>query len=602
MKSGIRAFSLTELLIVLVVIALLFAAMAPIVTKRHIAETHETESIWNFVTGDAEKNAYFDPGNETWTSSVYMGMVPTTADNNAGKLVIDNGSISYGGKTYYPPQMQFRFSKNPQQQGRGLNSATLFVDGSNVIFGSSVAPDSGTETTLYGTNNFLNFSNNMKAYSISVLGSSAMGHTYINEKCTSSNRRYITAVGHRALDKLGTANSSNTVNGIYIGSGAGAGGAEIDAAPTDNVVIGYNAMNKEGSAGSHNVFLGAHTGNGFNSTSASYNTIVGSVFPGTSASYNTIVGYGVYTNGDPAVKAMTAIGYGACNSISGANNGSRVCLGYNSGYSTNNTPSVFNTDSGEHIFIGGKPQSNNTRGFSGRSILEVHNNTIDSKTYGNVVINSNLVVRGNFYPADENGKVSYNVFTDTQSGGAETAYYRCSNDAYQSILNYNNYVCKELTPSNPKSVNMLIKGGNCSTSDGYPNGNGCANVVSSDRRLKTAITLNNDGLNKILKLRPYNYTYKDDEKTPQVGVIAQDLQKVFPDAVSKDKKGYLKIRIEDMFYALVNAVKELAQKLEDISSKIVKANSDILSIKKEHQDINKQILVLEKRIKKLERK
>ncbi|MBO6181541.1 prepilin-type N-terminal cleavage/methylation domain-containing protein, partial [bacterium] len=52
MKSGIRAFSLTELLIVLVVIALLFAAMAPIVTKRHIAETHETESIWNFVTGD----------------------------------------------------------------------------------------------------------------------------------------------------------------------------------------------------------------------------------------------------------------------------------------------------------------------------------------------------------------------------------------------------------------------------------------------------------------------------------------------------------------------------------------------------------------------
>lgn len=599
MKSGIRAFSLTELLIVLVVIALLFAAMAPIVTKRHIAETHETESIWNFVTGDAEKNAYFDPGNETWTSSVYMGMVPTTADNNAGKLVIDSGTISYGGATYHSPQMQFRFSKNPQQQGRGLNSAVLYFDGSDIVFGSSLSPYSCEYSTIYGLSNL---ESDIKAFSLSILGNDAMGQAKINAKGGGSNQQYITAVGHRALNKLGTANSSNTVNGIYVGSGAGAGGAEIDAAPTDNVVIGYGAMNKEGSAGSHNVFLGAHTGNGFSSTSASYNTIVGSVFPGTSASYNTIVGYGVYTNGDPAVKAMTAIGYGACNSISGANNGSRVCLGYNSGYSTNNTPSVFNTDSGEHIFIGGKPQSNNTRGFSGRSILEVHNNTIDTQTYGNVVINSNLVVRGNFYPSDENGKVSYNVFTDTQTGGAETAYYRCSNDAYQSILNYNNYVCTELTQSNPKSVNMLIKGGNCSTSDGYPNGNGCANVVSSDRRLKTAITLNNDGLNKILKLRPYNYTYKDDEKTPQVGVIAQDLQKVFPDAVSKDKKGYLKIRIEDMFYALVNAVKELAQKLEDISSKIVKANSDILSIKKEHQDINKQILVLEKRIKKLERK
>ncbi len=577
MKTGIRAFSLTELLIVLVVIALLFAAMAPIVTKRHIAETHETESIWNFVAGDAEKNAYFDPGNETWTSSVYMGMVPTTADDNAGKLVVASGTDPYD----YQPQMQFRYSKSPKEQGRGVNAANLYVGTSNLIFGTDITPYENGNSTIYGLSNLL--LKGTHANFFSVLGSGAM-------RLAESNSIQVTAVGHNASQK-------GSEYGIFVGSNAGSG-----TKTKNNVVIGYNAMNKEGSEGSHNVFLGAYTGNGFNSASASYNTIVGSVFPGATASYNTIVGYGVYTKGDTAVKAMTAIGYGACSSISGANDGSRVCIGYNSGVSTNNTPSVFNTDSDEHIFIGGKPQSNNTRGFSGRSILEVHNNTIDSQTYGNVVINSNLVVRGNFYPSDENGRVSYNVFTDTQTGGAETAYYRCSNDAYQSILNYNNYVCKELTRSNPKSVNMLIKGGNCSTSDGYPNGNGCANVVSSDRRLKTAITLNNDGLNKILKLRPYNYTYKNDEKTPQVGVIAQDLQKVFPDAVSKDKKGYLKIRIEDMFYALINAVKELAQKLEDISSKIVKANKDILGIKKEHQDINKQILVLEKRIKKLERK
>jgi hypothetical protein len=68
-------------------------------------------------------------------------------------------------------------------------------------------------------------------------------------------------------------------------------------------------------------------------------------------------------------------------------------------------------------------------------------------------------------------------------------------------------------------------------------------------------------LEKIKQLKVFNYTFKDDKKkTPRVGVIAQDLQKIFPDAVTKDEKGYLLIRMEDMFYALVNAVRELANR------------------------------------------
>ena len=599
MNKGQKAFSLTELLIVLVVIALLFAAMAPIVTKRHISATHETESIWNFVTGDSERNVYFDPGNETWTSSVYMGMVPGSADSNAGKVVIDTGSAPWGSHTwYYLPQMQFRFSKSPAEQGRGLNTANLFVNEYNVLYGTSFAPYSARYSTIYGLNNL---PYNINVWSLSVIGSNAMSNAKINIRSSNSNQQYITAIGSRALNKLGTDKSANKVNGIYIGSGAGSGGAEIDEAPTDNVVVGYGAMAADNAAGSHNVFLGAHSGNGFTSPTSSYNTIVGSIYTGTTASYDTIVGYGVYTKGDPTTKAMTAIGYGSCSSVYGNNSGSRVCLGYNAGYFTGNTPSSFDTDNGDHIYIGGRTQSQLTKGFAGRSALEVHNNTVNGQTYGNVVINTNLVLRGNLYPSDENGKVSYNVFTDTQTGGAENAYFRCNSDAYQQILFFNNYVCQGLVQSNPKSVNMLIKGGNCSASDGYPNGNGCPNI-SSDRRLKYDITENNDGLDKILKLKPYNYTYKSDPATLQVGVMAQDLQKIFPQAVSKDPKGFLQIRIEDMFYSLVNSVKELAQKLEDLFDKVAQGIKDVATIKTEHKDISKQISALDKRIRKLERK
>ena len=62
---------------------------------------------------------------------------------------------------------------------------------------------------------------------------------------------------------------------------------------------------------------------------------------------------------------------------------------------------------------------------------------------------------------------------------------------------------------------------------------------SSDRRLKYVGKEFNSGLEKIRQLKVFNYTFKKDKsKTPHVGVIAQDLQKVFPDAVKKGTDGF----------------------------------------------------------------
>lgn len=69
------------------------------------------------------------------------------------------------------------------------------------------------------------------------------------------------------------------------------------------------------------------------------------------------------------------------------------------------------------------------------------------------------------------------------------------------------------------------------------------------------------GLEELNQLKFYHFTFKNDkDKTPQVGVIAQDLQKVFPQAVSKDDGGWLTIRWDEMFYAAINAIKELNTK------------------------------------------
>ena len=77
------------------------------------------------------------------------------------------------------------------------------------------------------------------------------------------------------------------------------------------------------------------------------------------------------------------------------------------------------------------------------------------------------------------------------------------------------------------------------------------------------------GLDKIRALKVFNYTFKKDKtKEPHVGVMAQDLQKIFPDAVKKGADGFLTIRMEDMFYAVINAIKELDAKVTAQDKKI----------------------------------
>ncbi len=96
-----------------------------------------------------------------------------------------------------------------------------------------------------------------------------------------------------------------------------------------------------------------------------------------------------------------------------------------------------------------------------------------------------------------------------------------------------------------------------------------SNSSDSDIRLKNVGKEFTGGLEELNQLTFYNFTYKrDSEKTPRVGVMAQDLQKVFPNAVNENKDGYLYIRKDDMFFAALNAIKDLFTKMTDNKEKI----------------------------------
>lgn len=595
-----QAFSLTELLIVLVVIAILFAAMAPIVTKRRNGADIANESVWNYVNDDDQMDAFYDPGMRTWTSTAVFGFTPSKLESPYAKTIIKAK----------PKQrmIQFRYGS-----GSGISTGSLFLDDKNNIYLTSnndklVNADKSKSTTAAGLGALSNRSD--VTYSV-ALGSDA----FKGDKDTSSTNDTI-------INAIGSASSKN-LKGVSTTTAIGALSNQSRINPVYTVAIGGQSLASFDYHPQKSVYVGYSTGAGEKNTSdVAYNTILGSSYPGGEGSNsNTILGYNSYTNGYEAAKHVTAVGAYTCNSIKGVKsdsaNAGRTCIGFGSGREYNNTPDAFTQDDYDRVFLGGNPLG----GFNGRGVVEVHNiNTSytalmtdeagahgakESLPSNSVVMNSNIVVRGGLYTYSPKKLVGHRPI------GIDPAWtntFVCNGDSYLSVSGKRGYHCNlgaNFGTPGEKSESFFEAGNTCGGLDKYPTGtSGCPNLkTTSDRRLKDNISENNSGLKEILTLKPYEYIFKSDKKkTPQVGVIAQDLQKVFPNSVHQSEDGYLHIRWDEMFYAMINAIKTLDKKVVQIASDITGMESDVKQLKSSHSKIQKQIASLNERATKLERK
>lgn len=81
-------------------------------------------------------------------------------------------------------------------------------------------------------------------------------------------------------------------------------------------------------------------------------------------------------------------------------------------------------------------------------------------------------------------------------------------------------------------------------------------VTSSDIRKKKKLQRIEGALDKVEQLTGYKYIRKD-TKEPEIGLVAQEVQKVLPEAVSKGEDGYLSLAYGNMVALLVEAIKEL---------------------------------------------
>jgi len=85
----------------------------------------------------------------------------------------------------------------------------------------------------------------------------------------------------------------------------------------------------------------------------------------------------------------------------------------------------------------------------------------------------------------------------------------------------------------------------------------------SDKRLKKNITYLQKGLDIIERLKPAKFDYIQGEKR-QVGFIAQDIEEVLPDTVTKGQDGMLGSKTESIIPYLVMAIQEQQQEIEGL--------------------------------------
>lgn len=192
----------------------------------------------------------------------------------------------------------------------------------------------------------------------------------------------------------------------------------------------------------------------------------------------------------------------------------------------------------------------------------------------NKVINSALDGKLSTSGGTVSGTTSINYVSFPAAGNIRT-----TSTEYELLLNYSQGGWLTLLG---KDFNRADKGGfiigtsSSANLTGLPDGslswNGTFSATTlkatSDKRKKTNITETSADLSAI---KAYRYKFKEPSEADKgfhVGLIAQEVEKVLPEAVSKDDKGFLTLDYNAVVAVLVDEVNQLKSEIKQLKAKL----------------------------------
>ena len=355
-----------------------------------------------------------------------------------------------------------------------------------------------------------------------------------------------------------------------------------------SVAIGYKAQSKADS-----VAVGRGANNGANNGTAIGAYADSNLFQAVAVGYNAqakaknSIAIGAnsstgYRRSSYAATNSIAIGYGASTTTAASNS---VAIGYNA-----------KAEKKDNIVLG----TEDTTVYIPGNLIVDKISILGGKQGGYAILRENGELAGK----SQYKRLLFPVWshagfeTDKLSGDSEESWDRHDRSIYFGLVD---------------DDSITLGGHIIPTQDGWTRGRKYYDAYKtglSDRRLKNVGSNFTAGLNELEQLHFYHYTFKKDkDQKPQVGVMAQDLQKVFPQAVTKNSEGWLEIRWDDMFYAALNAIKELNAKVcaiaKDVATLKTTTDEHTQTLEAQAKTIEEQqaeIKALTERVEKLEHK
>ena len=94
--------------------------------------------------------------------------------------------------------------------------------------------------------------------------------------------------------------------------------------------------------------------------------------------------------------------------------------------------------------------------------------------------------------------------------------------------------------------------------------------ASSDEKLKDNILPISNAVEKVKQLSGVEFDWNENQTTysgHDVGVIAQEIEEVFPSLVRESSEGYKQVKYEKLVGVLIEAIKELKIEIDQLKQK-----------------------------------
>ena len=300
---------------------------------------------------------------------------------------------------------------------------------------------------------------------------------------------------------------------------------------TDNIAVGYQSMFSD-TTGGNNVGMGASTL--FTNTTGTNNIAIGGVtlYSNTNGNYNTAVGAGVMEY-NTIGSENTSIGYQSM--FGSTSGGSNTAIGAQALYG--NTTGGYNTALGWYAGAGITSGSYNTMlGYEAGTLVGTGGYDIDIFNRGSTTDNGVIRIGDPLYQ---------NSFFVAGVRGVTTG----SNDAVPVVID----------------------------------SNGQLGTVSSSRRFKEDIQDMGEASRGLMFLRPVTFRYQkafaDGSKPVQYGLIAEEVEEVYPDLVAHSADGQIEtVKYQVLDSMLLNEVQRQQEKIRNLEERLAKMEAALASV------------------------